>query len=115
MKGRENSKAKATSTREHARAREIPGNVVPHDIPKERNSCGTEMLAETDEGTKNVVPHDICTPNPMELDAEEIQDASNVILHDIPRSIVVLHRIYRRRLRNSIYRHAQTRFWGEPI
>ena len=49
-------------------------NVVPHDIPKEGNSCYVELLAWTEGATKNVVPHDISTTKPTELDAEEIQE-----------------------------------------
>ena len=47
-------------------------NVVLHDIPKKKIPRRTEMLAENANHPKNVVPHDILTSNPTELDAEEI-------------------------------------------
>ena len=59
------------------------------------------IVRETEGATKNVVSHDIFYLKPVELDAVYAK-ASNVVLHDIPRSPVVLHGIYRRRLRKSI-------------
>ena len=47
-------------------------NVVLHDIPKKKIPRRMEMLAENANHPKNVVPHDILTSNPTELDAEEI-------------------------------------------
>ena len=87
------------------------GNVVPHDIPKERNPCNTGLFASQEEAPKNVVPHDILgnhTTFSTELDAENTQDRAmscyttflRVTRHlhrnsiNIPRSSVSSQRFY---------------------
>ena len=48
------------------------------------------MLAETDEETKNVVPHDISRLNSVGKDAD-YTDASNVVPHDISTAPKTFH------------------------
>ena len=85
-------------------------NVVPQTLTKKK-TVEHAIAREKARTLIYVVPHDIFTLNPVELDAVFL-DATKVILHDISRVLKSCYTEFPATALRSLYIHAQTRGRG---